>query len=78
MSFPLKTNMTGWKIPMCNRKYIDSFMEDLPTSYSFVLTPWKTTDRKPLGADHSVDDPQVPRLQQQQENGMSQLGTGGP
>ena len=30
---PLKTNMTGWKIPVLNRKYIDSFMVDFPASH---------------------------------------------
>ena len=29
---PLKTNMTGWKIPMLNRKYIFK-MVDFPLSY---------------------------------------------
>ena len=33
MYTPLKTNMTGWKIPMFNRKYINSFMVDFPASH---------------------------------------------
>ena len=30
---PWKTNMIGWKIPMFNRKYNDSFMVDFPASH---------------------------------------------
>ena len=34
---PLETNMTGWKIPpISNRKYIDSFMVDVPACHLLV------------------------------------------